>query len=258
MPISVKEITLPILDLEVPGDQIVEGGSEFYGETGVAGHPVPIDQPSITLPGSVDYSQHYSASKRSLDIIGSLVGLCVLGPVILAAMAAVFLKDGKSVIFRQTRVGRDGKEFTLLKIRTMCVDAEERLTEVQEQNRHDDHRTFKMDNDPRVIPIIGGFLRRFSIDEFPQIINVLQGDMSLVGPRPAIVSEVEQYSSSDRFRLIAKPGLTCYWQVGGRGTLGFQEQLKLDLKYIDDCSTLTDIKLIVLTIPALFHGHGAC
>lgn len=227
---------------------------DYYGETDEHGQPVAIDSEESLIHCP---KHHHSMTKRALDIVGSLCGLLILGPFIAAGCLAVWFKDGRGVLFRQRRVGRDGEVFTLLKIRTMCVDAEERLQEYLAHNRHDDHRTFKMERDPRVIPKVGEFLRRFSIDEFPQLWNVLRGDMSLVGPRPALPREVEHYTDQDRVRLCVKPGLTCYWQVGGRGHLNFSQQLELDIRYVEQCSLRTDLTLIAKTIPALMVGHGA-
>jgi lipopolysaccharide/colanic/teichoic acid biosynthesis glycosyltransferase len=195
-------------------------------------------------------------TKRMLDIVGALFGILVLGPFMLIGMFLIWLEDGGPVIFRQERVGLNGKRFTLLKIRTMVKDADSRLTEVLALNQHTDHRTFKAKSDPRVLRY-GKLLRKYSIDEFPQLLNVLCGQMSLVGPRPSLAREVVLYQPSDYVRLIVKPGLTCYWQIAGRGDVAFEEQLELDKKYIRERSALTDIIIIVKTLPSLIRANGA-
>ncbi|WP_161604299.1 sugar transferase [Roseiconus nitratireducens] len=199
----------------------------------------------------------YRSLKRICDVVGALVGMIVLSPLLAIGALAVYLVDGGPVIFRQTRVGLDGREFTILKFRTMVKDAEARLEELRSHNGHGESITFKMDRDPRVIPWVGHFMRRTSIDELPQLWNVLGGEMSLVGPRPAIPSEVACYDAEHLVRLAAKPGLTCFWQVSGRGNLSFDKQFELDRRYIDECSLLTDLSLIVQTIPALLLADGA-
>jgi lipopolysaccharide/colanic/teichoic acid biosynthesis glycosyltransferase len=195
-------------------------------------------------------------SKRAFDILGALAGMVVLGPIMLFGMFLVWLEDGGPVIFRQERVGLHGKRFPMLKIRTMVKDAESRLAEVSALNQHSDQRTFKAKVDPRVLRL-GKFLRKYSIDEFPQLLNVLLGHMSLVGPRPPLTREVALYSPSDHVRFIVKPGLTCYWQISGRGEVPFEEQLKLDIKYIRERSAMTDIVIIAKTVPSLIRAKGA-
>ena len=201
-------------------------------------------------------SKTYRFTKRSLDVIGAVCGMVVLGPFMIAAMVAVWLEDGGQVIFRQKRVGIEGEEFTILKVRTMVRDAEARLAEVAELNHHEDQRTLKIKKDPRLLRC-GGLLRKFSIDEFPQLINVLRGDMTLVGPRPPLPREVDLYDPEDHVRFLVKPGLTCYWQISGRGDISFKQMVSLDRRYIEDASSLTDLMLIAKTIPALLKGEGA-
>lgn len=196
------------------------------------------------------------STKRLFDVLGALAGLLVLGPVMLVGMLLVWLEDGGPVIFRQERVGLHGKRFTLWKIRTMVKDAESRLAEVSALNQHTDQRTFKAKADPRVLRC-GKLLRKYSIDEFPQLWNVLCGQMSLVGPRPSLAREVALYAPGDHLRFIVKPGLTCYWQISGRGEVPFAAQLELDLKYIRERSAMTDILIIVKTIPSLIRANGA-
>lgn len=145
----------------------------------------------------------------------------------------------------------------MFKFRSMCADAEERLQSVLQKNRHATGITFKLADDPR-ITCIGKWLRKFSIDEFPQFYNVLIGDMSLVGPRPPLPREVMRYSPADRRRLEATPGLTCFWQIGGRSEIDFPEQVQLDVRYIESQSLWLDLKILVRTVPAVLLGRGAC
>jgi lipopolysaccharide/colanic/teichoic acid biosynthesis glycosyltransferase len=159
-------------------------------------------------------------------------------------------------IYKQTRVGRWGKLFTMWKFRSMYLDADARLKEIMTQNEMTGGVIFKMKNDPRIIPV-GRFIRKASIDELPQLWNVLKGDMSLVGPRPALPSEVNQYSLQDRQRLEVIPGITCIWQVSGRSDIPFPQQVQLDVQYIQSQSLLLDIKLLLKTIPAVLLSRGA-
>jgi lipopolysaccharide/colanic/teichoic acid biosynthesis glycosyltransferase len=158
-------------------------------------------------------------------------------------------------MFRQVRCGLYGRPFEMLKLRTMVQDAEARRAELLELNEMDGP-VFKMKYDPRITPV-GRLLRRFSIDELPQLWNVLRGDMSLVGPRPPIPSEVNCYATTDRRRLSMRPGITCLWQVSGRNDIGFDQWVKLDLAYIDSWSLGLDLRVLVKTIPAVFKGTGA-
>jgi lipopolysaccharide/colanic/teichoic acid biosynthesis glycosyltransferase len=198
----------------------------------------------------------YSATKRCLDIFIALSALVILSPLMALVYFAIRITDLGPGIFTQTRVGKDGREFRCLKFRSMVTDAERLKQELLEQNKHNDHRSFKLDSDPR-ITWIGKFIRKTSIDELPQLLNVLCGDMSIVGPRPPVPSEVALYSNYDRQRLAVKPGLTCLWQVSGRGNLPFTEQVRLDIEYIEKQTLLYDMYLIVMTIPAVCLGRGA-
>jgi exopolysaccharide biosynthesis WecB/TagA/CpsF family protein len=196
------------------------------------------------------------ASKRLVDISGSLLLLILLSPLFLATALAIKLESRGSVIYRQKRVGRDGREFMMLKFRSMFVDAEQRLQSLLEHNEMDGGVIFKMREDPRVTRV-GKFIRRTSIDELPQLFNVLRGDMSLVGPRPPLPREVELYSFHDRSRLGAVPGITCIWQVSGRSEIPFDRQVEMDLDYIHRQSMAEDLKLLFRTVPALLFGRGA-
>lgn len=206
--------------------------------------------------GQWSQTKSYLVCKRLLDVIGALVGLVVLGPIMLVSMLLVWIEDGGPVIFRQQRVGKGGRVFSMIKIRTMVKDAEARRDEIEELNVHSDDRSFKAVNDPRILKM-GAYLRRFSIDEFPQVINVLRGEMSLVGPRPPLTREVELYSPQDHVRFVVKPGLTCFWQIAGRGEIAFEGQIALDRRYIQEHSTWIDLVIIAKTVPAMIRGDGA-
>lgn len=197
----------------------------------------------------------YLFVKRAVDIICSLAAVICLSPVMIITALAIVIESPGNPIFSQDRVGKDGKYFKMYKFRSMCLDAEEKLDELQEQNEANGP-VFKIKDDPRVTRV-GHFIRKYSIDELMQLFNILKGDMSIVGPRPALPNEVEEYDDFARLRLKVKPGLSCYWQVSGRSNIAFDEWMKLDVKYINEMSLLTDIKIILLTIPAIFKGEGA-
>ncbi len=197
----------------------------------------------------------YEALKRTFDIISSLLALILFSPLMLIVALAVFLQDFHNPFFAQTRLTKDGKEFKMFKFRSMCVDAEEKLSELRELNEADGP-VFKIENDPRITRI-GRFIRRTSMDELPQLINILTGSMSVVGPRPPLPSEVAQYSSYQMHRLDVKSGLTCYWQCSGRSNIGFDEWVDLDIQYIKERSLTTDLKIILKTIKAVIKKDGA-
>ena len=196
-------------------------------------------------------------SKRVFDIVGSLAFIIVFGPLMLIIFLLVKLEDGGPVLFTQTRVGKFGREFKMLKFRSMCLDAEARLRELLAKNHHREGVTFKIKDDPR-ITTVGKWLRKFSLDELPQFFNVLKGDMSLVGPRPPVPREVAMYSLADRRRLEIKPGITCFWQIGGRSEIDFSGQVELDVDYIERQSFWVDLKILLGTVPAVLSGKGAC
>lgn len=198
----------------------------------------------------------YQASKRVADILLSAVALVVLMPALLVvALLIVIDSPGASPIFSQMRVGLNGKQFRLYKFRTMCPNAEKQLDQLMSRNEMDGP-VFKIKNDPRITRI-GHILRKTSIDELPQLWNILCGDMSIVGPRPALPREVEQYDERARRRLAVLPGLTCYWQIQPkRNSLSFEEWLELDLKYIEERSHLVDWKIIFSTINVVLNMEG--
>lgn len=198
----------------------------------------------------------YDFFKRSMDIVGSLLALICLGWLIGIIAILIKLEDGGPVIFSQTRVGKDGRFFKFYKLRSMHVGAAEMKKKLMEQNEMDGP-AFKMEHDPRVTKI-GEFIRKTSIDELPQLWNILKGDMSIVGPRPPLGYEVMQYDKFAMRRLSVKPGLTCYWQCSGRSNLQFDEWMRLDNRYIDERGIWTDIKTIFKTVPAVLRNDGAC
>ena len=205
---------------------------------------------------TVEKKPVYEFFKRAMDIVCSGLALLVLSPLFLILAIAV-RSDGGPAFYTQERVGKDGKLFRIFKFRSMCMNADspEMLAKLAALNEMDGP-AFKIKNDPRITKV-GRFIRRTSLDELPQLINIFIGDMAIVGPRPPLVSEVAQYTDYQRQRLLVKQGLTCYWQCSGRNNINFQEWVELDLKYIRERSLWTDIKIIFKTIPAVLSGDGA-
>lgn len=196
------------------------------------------------------------AAKRGLDVAVATTMLVGLLPLFAVVAVLIKLTDGGPVLFWQTRVGQWGREFRFPKFRSMVPNAEKLLPSVLAHNHHATGVTFKAKDDPR-LTWIGRVIRRFSVDELPQLWCVLTGDMTLVGPRPAVPREVAQYTLRDRRRLDVTPGLTCTWQVSGRGDLPFDRQVELDIEYIERQSLLLDLRLLLLTVPAVVTGRGA-
>ncbi len=209
--------------------------------------------PMLTFSAAPD-DEVLLLAKRVIDITLSLVGIVLLSPVLAAVALLVKVTSRGPAIFSQSRCGLNGRMFTFYKFRSMVVGAEARFHEVAHLSQRE--VATKIPNDPRVTPI-GGFLRKFSLDELPQLFNVLKGDMSLVGPRPAIPSEVAQYKRWQRRRLRMRPGLTCLWAVEGRDDIDFETWMRMDLAYIDNWSLSLDARIILLTIPYVLSGHGA-
>ncbi|MBO0698085.1 MAG: sugar transferase [Zavarzinella sp.] len=201
-------------------------------------------------------SAAYLTAKRLLDVFVALALLAALSPLFLVVALCIKLTDGGPVFFRQKRVGLNGKVFDFFKFRSMVVDAEARKDDLLKWNKHANSITFKMCRDPRVT-WVGRIMRKTSIDEMPQLWNVLIGEMTLVGPRPAVVPEVQRYTARELRRLAVTPGLTCIWQVSGRADLDFQQQVELDVRYIHERSLWLDLKLMLLTVPAVLSGKGA-
>lgn len=194
--------------------------------------------------------------KRIVDIIISTCALLVLSPVFAATALLIKAEDRGPIFFKQLRIGFKGQSFYMWKFRSMVLNADEIKKQLLKQNQHGDGVTFKMKHDPRITKI-GRYIRKYSVDELPQFWNVLCGDMSIVGPRPPVPQEVAMYSVEERQRLLAKPGLTCFWQVGGRSDIDFSGQVQLDVQYIRSKSVWLDLKLLFLTIPAVLLGKGA-
>jgi len=238
-----------------------EAGVPFNLLADVFGEYLP--PPQVTRFGSlaalrfapVHHSQTRVAVKRAFDLLGASIGLAASAPVLALAAIAIKLTSPGPALFRQTRCGLYGRRFTLYKLRTMVNEAEglkEALAHLNEMSGP----VFKVRNDPRITPL-GRWLRRFSIDELPQLWNVLRGHMSLVGPRPALPPEVAQYETFERRRLSMRPGLTCLWQVGGRNRVSsFEEWVRMDLEYIDAWSLTLDLRILVQTIPVVLRASG--
>ncbi len=197
----------------------------------------------------------YRLSKRVIDIIGSFTGLVLLSPILIIVGILIKFESKGPIVFTQKRVGKDGKEFDMYKLRSMVINAEEIKEKLKEQNEMSGPM-FKMKDDPRITKV-GKFIRKTSIDELPQLVNVLKGDMSLVGPRPSLPNEVKEFETWMLKRLNVKPGLTCYWQVSGRNNIDFEDWMKLDIKYVNERSFLLDIKLIFKTFFVLFGDNNA-
>lgn len=221
-------------------DEAVVRGSDYYSN-------VMEQKEGLTI---------YSLLKRTIDILGSIFGLIMLSPLLLITAIAIKWEDPKgSVVFYQTRVGKNEKTFRIYKFRSMCSDAEERLKDLLDKNEISG-AMFKMKDDPRITRV-GKFIRRTSIDELPQLFNVLRGDMSLVGPRPPSIREVEEYTKYDKKRLSVIPGCTGLWQVSGRNNLSFKEMVELDLAYIEKKCIWFDIKIILKTVKTVISPKGA-
>jgi lipopolysaccharide/colanic/teichoic acid biosynthesis glycosyltransferase len=197
------------------------------------------------------------AMKRGLDLAGSLVALGLFAPIFIVTALLIKLEDGGPVCFCQQRVGARGRLFWMWKFRSMVVNADQLKNQLLQDNQHGQAGvTFKMKNDPRVTRV-GKWIRKLSIDEFPQFYNVLRGDMSLVGPRPPLPREVATYRASHLRRLRVKPGITCLWQIGGRAEIDFDGQVRLDLQYIRSSSAFYDVIILLKTLPAVLFGKGA-
>ena len=209
------------------------------------------DQAAVRRPG-----KGYLAAKRCFDVVMSFLALILLSPLFLVLAVIIFVDDPHgSPIFSQIRVGKDGRLFRFYKFRSMIVNAEDMQEQLQDQNEMEGP-AFKIKDDPRITRI-GKFIRKTSLDELPQLVNVLKGELSLVGPRPPLPREVEQYTPKQMKRLTVKPGLTCYWQTQPhRNSLSFDQWLALDLQYINERSALVDLKILFATVKVVFHGDG--
>ena len=207
------------------------------------------------LKEQMQYRKLYEILKRILDIVCSLIGLLVLIPILVLVAILVKIESKGPIIFSQDRVGRYGKVFKMYKFRSMVVNAEQLKEKLAKKNERTGPM-FKIKNDPRITQV-GRFIRKTSIDELPQLVNILKGEMSIVGPRPSLPEEVKQFEGWMMERLSVKPGLTCYWQVDGRNEIEFIEWMKLDIKYIEERSILIDAKLILKTFSVLVGDKNA-
>lgn len=211
--------------------------------------------------GKIQRSHHWRESsrpklKRTIDILLSVLAILTLVPIYLVVAILIKLEDRGPFFFKQVRVGLNGRPFTMLKFRSMRQDADQIKHELTTMNEHERGVTFKIKNDPRITKI-GYFIRKYSIDELPQFFNVIQGSMSLVGPRPAVPSEVQQYQSNHIERLRVKPGITCIWQVSGRANIDFEGQVEMDKSYVRCPSLWRDFLLLLKTIPAVLFAKGS-
>ena len=200
-------------------------------------------------------SDFYKFCKRGIDVIVAGVGLILLSPIITIVACAIKLTSNGPIFFLQKRVGKNGELFNMYKFRSMVVNAEELKEKLKHKNEMSGPM-FKMKDDPRVTKV-GKFIRKTSLDELPQLWNVLKGDMSLVGPRPSLPKEVEQFDSWMFKRLTVRPGLTCYWQVSGRNNIDFEDWMKLDVKYVEERNLWIDIKVRFKTVGVLFGDKNA-
>ncbi|MEG1255948.1 sugar transferase [Clostridium sp.] len=203
----------------------------------------------------VKESLFYLFCKRMMDIVAATLTLILLSPMLIVVAILIKIESHGPIIFKQERVGLRGIHFNIYKFRSMVINAEELKKKLESQNEMSGPM-FKMKNDPRVTRV-GRFIRKTSIDEFPQFLNVLKGEMSLVGPRPSLPNEVEKFEPWMLKRLTIKPGLTCYWQVSGRNNIGFQEWMKMDIDYVNKRNLWIDIKLIFKTLRVLFGDENA-
>ena len=232
--------------------EVVPGAVTLMGSAPVLSENMGLPLLEVGYP-RLDNTQR--ALKRLLDVAGSALGLIVLSPLLLGVAALIKLTSKGPVFFKQKRVGADEKVFLCYKFRSMYTDAEARQAELEAKNEADG-AIFKMQNDPRVTPT-GRFIRRWSIDELPQLINVLKGEMSLVGPRPLPIRDFEKMTARHKMRLAAIPGCSGYWQISGRSNLSFEDMIRLDLYYIENWSLGLDIKIILKTVHAVVRHEGA-
>ncbi len=220
------------------------------------GQPSAADLPAgIPLPAAPARPAWYHVAKRAIDVGLALALLMLTAPVVLGAMLGIVIVSGGNPIYRQDRIGLGGRRFRLFKLRTMVRDAHAMLPELRQFNEVDGP-VFKMRDDPR-LHALGALLRRTSVDELPNFVNVLLGDMAIVGPRPPLPEEVAHYDGYALRRLVVKPGITCLWQISGRSHLSFEEWMALDNAYIDTWSPWYDLAIVAKTIPAVLRGVGA-
>lgn len=215
----------------------------------------PSTERIISYFGTTFISENQETAKRTIDITLSAILIVLLSPIMIITAIAIKLTSTGPIIFKQTRSGRHGKPFQIYKFRTMVEDAEKMKLSLENLNELNGP-VFKIKQDPRITKI-GKTLRKYSIDELPQLLNVLIGNMSLVGPRPPLPEEVSKYENFQRRRLSVKPGITCTWQISGRNEISFEKWIELDLKYIDNYSTFKDLSILLKTLPAVLRAKGA-
>lgn len=203
----------------------------------------------------VESKKLYYLFKRIFDVVASVSGLILFSPIMLGIAIKIKTEDGGSIFYKQKRVGKNGKLFEMYKFRSMVENADQLLEELKDKNNIDG-AMFKMKNDPRITKT-GKFLRKHSLDEFPQLFNVLKGDMSLVGPRPPLPSETKLYTNYDKKRLLVVPGCTGLWQATVRNDAGFDDMVQLDLKYIKEASFMLDLSILLKTVKIIFKPNGA-
>lgn len=260
---SLPTIPWPAEELARPVPQAVPDDVEVVVDLRVAPKQLVLDIRSgaAELPllasheGLLGASRGERALKRLIDVVGAVVLLIGLSPLLLAAVVLVKLSSRGPVLYRQDRVGCGGRRFRFIKFRTMYRDADQRRHELDGRNEADGP-VFKIHDDPRITRV-GRVLRKLSLDELPQLVHVLSGKMSLVGPRPPLPDEVAAYDAWEEQRLLVRPGLTCIWQVSGRSDLDFRTWVRMDLEYIRDWSPWLDVKLLARTVPAVLSGRGS-
>jgi len=218
-------------------------------------HATQINGQSVLVYHAIRHTPLENLMKSAFDKICALFGLLISGPILLLTAILIKLDSRGPIFFKQERVGKNGKPFKMLKLRTMVNDAARMKSELEHLNEMSGP-VFKIKNDPRITRV-GKVLRKFSIDEFPQFINILKGDMSMVGPRPSLAKEVAEFDPWHRRKLSVKPGATCLWQINGRNKIDFDDWIRLDLKYIDNWSLMADANIVARTIPAVLKGDGA-
>ena len=228
----------------------------FSYQAGELPYELPQNEEETGTHGtSCKVGRGYFWVKHFFDVLLSATALIVLSPLMLLTAICIKAEDGGPVFYSQLRAGKDGKTFRFYKFRSMYVDADQKLDNLRSRNESDGP-TFKMCNDPRITKV-GRVIRKLSIDELPQLVNVVAGEMSIVGPRPPLPEEIKSYTQEQMHRLDVKPGLTCFWQCSGRSDLSFDKWMELDMKYIRERSLWTDFKIILKTVPAVLSGRGA-
>jgi lipopolysaccharide/colanic/teichoic acid biosynthesis glycosyltransferase len=257
---SVAEPARPAVHLEIVPDSRGSGETEDGQPTGFAGPELPLNgaaqdrwlHPSACLLSAPRWKL---AVKRSLDVVITGLAIIALSPLMLAVACAVKLTSRGPVFYAQVRIGQQGQAFRFVKFRTMKRGADEIKEELAAENEADGP-IFKIKKDPRITRV-GRIMRKLSIDELPQLFHVLTGQMSLVGFRPPLVGEFDQYGDWERQRVQGKPGITCIWQISGRSDLDFKTWVNMDLEYIEKWSLWLDLKILILTLPAVLSGRGA-